>query len=95
MNEQELFHLLALQKVDGVGDIMAKKLINHCGNAEAIFKNKSSHLAKIDGVGAILLKNLKNKTIFESAQKELQFIESNQIQTLYFQDGTGVHGTIE
>jgi DNA processing protein len=86
MNEQELFHLLALQKVDGVGYIMAKKLINHCGNAEAIFKNKSTHLAKIDGVGAILLKNLKNKTIFESAEKELKFIKSNAIKTLYFRD---------
>ena len=42
MTEQELFHLLALQQVEGVGDIMAKKLINHCGSAEAVFKTKTS-----------------------------------------------------
>ena len=86
MNEQELFHLLALQKVEGVGDIMAKKLVAHCGNAESVFKNKLSQLAKIDGVGEILIKNLKNKTIFESAEKELKFIKNNSIKTLYFQD---------
>jgi DNA processing protein len=86
MNEQELFYLLALQKVDGVGDIMAKKLIANCGNAESIFKNKSSQLIKIDGVGDILVKNLKSNTIFESAEKELKYIKNNEIKTLFFQD---------
>jgi DNA processing protein len=38
MTDQDLFYLLALLKVDGVGDIMAKKLLSHFGNAEAILK---------------------------------------------------------
>ena len=63
MNEQDLFYLLALQRIDGVGDIMAKKLLTHIGSAEAIFKAKSSQLAGIDGVGAMLLKNLKDKSV--------------------------------
>jgi DNA processing protein len=86
MNEQDLFYLLALLKVEGVGDIMAKKLLNHCGNAEAIFKSKSSQLATIDGVGSVLLKNLKNKVIFESADRELKFITQNEINTLFYQE---------
>ena len=57
MTDQELFHLLALQQVEGVGDIMAKKLITHCGNAAEVFKTKSSQLAAIDGIGSVLLKN--------------------------------------
>ena len=86
MNEHELFHLLALQKVDGVGDIMAKKLIGHCGNATSVFNSKSSQLTKIDGVGEFLIKNLRNKTVFESAEKELKFIKNNDVKTLFFQD---------
>lgn len=86
MTEQDLFHLLALQSVEGVGDIMAKKLLTHCGSAEAVFKAKTSQLATIDGVGSILLKNLRDKTVFEKANQELRFIESNAIDTLYFQD---------
>jgi DNA processing protein len=86
MLEQELFHLLALQQVEGVGDIMAKKLINHCGSAEAVFKTKTSQIAAIDGIGSILLKNLKNKSVFEKAEQELQFIKSNEIKVEYFQD---------
>jgi DNA processing protein len=86
MTDQDLLHLLALQQVEGVGDIVAKKLITHCGNAEAVFKTKSSQLAAIDGIGSVLLRNLKDKTVFEKAELELQFIQSNEINTAYFQD---------
>ena len=86
MNENELLYLLALQKVEGVGDIVAKKLLSHCGNAEAIFKTKSSQLSSIDGIGIILLSKLKNKTIFEKAKAELKFIKNNEINVAFFQD---------
>lgn len=86
MTDQDLFYLLALQKVEGIGDIMAKKLISHCGNAEAVLKNKATQLAAIDGVGAVLLKNLKSKSIFEKAEQELQFIKNNEIKAVSFQE---------
>jgi DNA processing protein len=86
MNETELFYLLALQKVEGVGDIVAKKLISHCGNAETIFKIKSSQLSSIDGIGSVLLSKLKNKSIFEKAESELKFIKNNEINVAFFQD---------
>ena len=86
MDEQDLFYLLALQRIDGVGDIMAKKLLTHLGSAEAIFKAKASQLAGIDGIGSVLLKNLKDKTVFEKASNELEFIKANDINVAYFQD---------
>ncbi|MCM0665476.1 DNA-processing protein DprA [Flavobacterium tyrosinilyticum] len=86
MNDQELFNLLALLKVDGVGDIMGKKLLNSFGDASAIFKAKSSQLAAVDGIGSVLLKNLKDKSVFEKADKELSFIKNNNIQISFFQD---------
>lgn len=86
MSDQELFYLLALLKVDGIGDIMAKKLLTHFGNPEAIFKVKSHQIAGIDGIGSVLLRNLKDKTVFEKANKELEFIKSNAINVSFFQD---------
>jgi len=86
MTQQELFYLLALQRVEGVGDIMAKKLITHCGSAEAVFNTKTATLASIDGVGLMLLKNLKGKLVFEKANQELEFIKANDINTVYFQE---------
>lgn len=86
MSEQDLFYLLALLRVEGVGDIMAKKLLANFGSAEEIFKTKTNQIAVIDGVGSVLLKNLKDKTVFEKANKELQFITKNNIKTSFFQD---------
>ncbi|PWA11571.1 DNA-processing protein DprA [Flavobacterium laiguense] len=86
MSEEKLFHLMALLRVEGVGDIMAKKLLTHFGSAEAVLNAKTSQLAAIDGVGAVLLKNLKDKSIFEKATQELQFIQNNNIDVLYFLD---------
>lgn len=86
MNDQELFYLLALLKIDGVGDIMAKKLLNSCGDAASVFKTKNTHLAGIDGVGTMLLKNLKDKSVFEKAESEINFIKSNKINTSFYLD---------
>ncbi|UTN05279.1 DNA-processing protein DprA [Flavobacterium bizetiae] len=86
MSDQDLFYLLALLKVDGVGDIMAKKLLTHFGNAEAIFKAKTNQIAAIDGVGSVLLKNFKDKSVFERASRELEFIHSNHIKASLFQE---------
>ena len=86
MEDQDLFHLLALQRVEGVGDIIAKKLITHFGDAESVFKAKAAQLSGIDGVGSVLLKNLKDKSVFEKANKELEFIKSKDINVTYFHD---------
>jgi DNA processing protein len=86
MSEENLFHLMALLRVEGVGDIMAKKLLTHFGSAEAVLNAKTAQLAAIDGVGSVLLKNLKDKSVFDKATQELQFIQNNNIDVLYFQD---------
>lgn len=88
MNDQELLSLLALQKVDGVGDIIAKKLLNHCGSAENIFLTKAAQLASIDGVGQFLIKNLKSKAAFLEAELELKFIKEQSIDVHFFKDQT-------
>ena len=86
MNDQDLFYLLALQRVEGVGDIIAKKLLTYFGSAEAVFKAKASQLNAIDGIGSALLKNFKDQSVFAKAESELEFISSNPIAITTFQD---------
>ena len=88
MLDNELLFLLALQKIEGVGDIVAKKLLLHCGSAETIFKTKASQLSSIDGVGTVLLKNLKNKSVFAEAENELKYIRDNNINVSFYKDET-------
>jgi DNA processing protein len=86
MTQSELHYTLALLQVEGVGDVLAKKLIQHCGNAEAVFTSKKSQLQKIDGIGSVVIKNLQDKSVFVKAEKELQFIAQENIFTTYFQE---------
>ena len=59
MLQNDLLHTLALLKTEGIGDVIAKRLLHHLGSAEAIFHAKPNQLAKIEGIGASLLKNIK------------------------------------
>jgi DNA processing protein len=86
MNEQELFSLLALQKVELVGDVVAKKLLNHFESASDIFQAKANKLTSIDGIGSVLIKNLKDKSVFHKAEAELKFIQENEIDVHYFKE---------
>lgn len=86
MLEEELIAVLALQKVKGIGDIIAKKLIAHCGSAKNVFAEKRSLLEKINGIGSFTIKNLNNKQYFLRAEKEYKYITKNKIKTTYFQD---------
>ncbi len=88
MKEQALINVLALQQISNIGDITAKKLINHCGSVDAVFKEKKSNLLRIDGIGEILIKDLHNKAHFVAAEQELKFIKEQKIVYHYFLDET-------
>lgn len=88
MTEQDLFSLLALQKVELVGDVVAKKLLNHFENASDIFKAKAHFLTSIDGIGVAVVKNLKDKSVFEKAEAELKFILDNEINVHFYKENS-------
>ena len=67
MLQNDLYYTLALLQVEGIGDILAKKLIQNCGSAEAVFKSKTTTLAKIEGIG---------KTIHRRGIKPLGVMET-------------------
>ncbi len=86
MTDQELIYVLALQNVSKIGDITAKKLIAHCGSAEAVLKEKKQNLMKLDGVGSIIISDLFEKRHLLEAEEELKFIKENNIVCQYFTD---------
>lgn len=86
MNERKLLYTLALQKANKIGDITAKKLIQHCGSAEEIFKEKSNILQSINGIGSFITKSIKDSSLLIDAEKELNYIAKNNIRHWYFQD---------
>lgn len=84
MTENDLLYVLALQNVARIGDTTAKKLIAHCGSAEAVLKEKRENLLKIEGIGTVTIADLFAQNHFEAAEAELRFIKEEGIKTHYF-----------
>ncbi len=86
MTENNLLYTLVLQHVPNVGDIPAKRLIAHCGSAEAVFNEKKERLLKIDGIGEHAIHQLYDKNHLVEAEKEIEFINKNDIKASYFEE---------
>lgn len=84
MTTEELRYVLALQHVPLIGDVIARKLILHCGSAEAVFKEKKHVLLKIGGVGKTLVDNLRERSNFTAAGEEMEFMERHRVSYAYF-----------
>jgi DNA processing protein len=80
----DLYHTIALLRVEKVGDITARELIAHCGSAEAVFAASKKELLAVPNIGATIAENVKNFTDWKRIDAEMQFLERNDITaTLY------------
>lgn len=81
MRHEDLFYVLALLNAEGVGNLTAKKLLEHYPTPEDIFKKGSRLGLKLPSINSI------NKDdLFRRAEAELAFIERNQIAVAYYKD---------
>ncbi len=82
----ELLYQLALTLVPNIGDVHAKVLVQHFGDATAVFKAKQSLLEKLEGIGEVRAKSIKAFNDFHLAESELKFIEKYKIRPLFLTD---------
>ncbi len=76
MSHDELKAALKLTFLDRIGDVTARKLIDHLGSAEAVLMERKGLLEKLPGVGPALLNALKAvKEVEQRVEEELAFIE--------------------
>jgi DNA processing protein len=81
----ELFYLLALSNVPGLGPVKAKSLLKHVGSAQEIFKQKRSALCAIPEIGQITAQSL-SQVNFQKAEKEIQFLQREGINAVTWVD---------
>jgi len=86
-NQQEKWlHRIALTMIPKVGGKTARNLVSYCGGIDAIFKSSKKALAKVPGVGEKIIKTILDKTTFQDAEKELKFIEENNLSIYFYTD---------
>jgi len=82
MTGEDLRYLIALTMIPDVGSITARKLIAYTGSAKAVFGEKKSNLQKIPGIGSFLAGQIHPDSHLSQADKEISFIEKNNIKFL-------------
>lgn len=72
--------------INGVGDILARHLLQTLGDAEAVFNEKRQTLEKIPGIGSFTATEIKRTEVLLQAERELAFIEKNRISCYFMTD---------
>lgn len=84
IDDTELFWLISLSLVDGIGIKNAKTLISYVGGIKEIFTEKQQKLIRIPGIGEITANKIKNANVFNRAEQEMKFIEKYKINYLSY-----------
>lgn len=79
-------HQIALTLIKGVGPMLAKNLLLHFGQAEAVFAAGKTKLLKVEGIGEKTALAILQSNALELAQQQLAFIEQNKIEVLCYTD---------
>jgi len=77
---------IALTLIEGVGPLIAKKLLQHFGSAAAVFTANQKQLLEIEGIGKKTATAILQTNALALAEKELEFIEKHQIKVLFYED---------
>ena len=85
MTDKRIYQI-GLTMINGVGDILARHLLQTLGDAEAVFAEKKPLLEKVPGIGSHIAAEIKRPEILQRAEKELAFIEKNNISCYYLAD---------
>ncbi len=87
MTDKRIYQI-GLTMINGVGDILARNLLQTLGDAEAVFAEKRQALEKIPGIGSVTAAEIKRPEVLQLAEKELSFVDKNKIEIYFLSDDT-------
>ncbi|MCL1942416.1 MAG: DNA-processing protein DprA [Candidatus Azobacteroides sp.] len=84
MSDNKLLYRIGLTQIKGVGRTLGRHLVNIVGDEEGVFREKNQLLRKISGIGSQIIHEIKNPEVLKRAEKEVEFVKKNKIQTFFF-----------
>ena len=86
MMEEEIISLLRLQAIPFLGEISARRLIQKCGSAQSVFREKKGILHQIEGIGTKATRHLGDPKFRRLAEAEYRYITEHKIKTIPIDD---------
>jgi DNA processing protein len=85
--QEDLIYEIALSKIDGIGGVMFKQLLNTFGSAKEVFETPTAKLMKVPNFGKISFQKLKdNKEAFEEAEQIVKESAKKNIRIVSFKN---------
>lgn len=84
IESNNLIYQIGLTKIDGIGNVLAKKLLEEFGSVENIFKASGKQLLSVRGISKNITNSILNSQVLVDAQKEVDFVVKNNINILFF-----------
>lgn len=81
-NRDELYYLIALQAIPGIGAKRAGALLDCAGSARTLFELEPRDLSALEVLPATVLPYFQDPAVFRLADREWQYIEKTGIQVL-------------
>lgn len=86
MTHGQLRYWLALKRVEGIGNIAFKSLVEALGSPEAVFHASINTLTSIPGIGKTSAARIKSFKDWQAIDEELSWIDKRKISMITFQD---------
>lgn len=88
MASDDRLYLIGLTSLKGVGDVLARHLLQYFGSGEEVFRAKRALLEKVPGIGLYTAEQIVNARTeaLNRAETELVFIEKNKIDFYAFNE---------
>ena len=77
---EELYYLLALTMVPGIGAKTGRALLGHFGDATSVFRAPLKEIKNVEGIGEVKAKLFRDPAALLLAERELDFVLKNNVQ---------------
>ncbi len=72
--------------ISHIGPVLARRLVDYAGSAEAVFRQGRGPLLKIPGLGSHIVDAIRDKALFKRVDQEMDFMARYGIRPVFYQD---------
>jgi DNA processing protein len=88
MINRNLVYQIGITLIKGIGNIIAKQIIDNLDDISLLFTEKKRLLERIPGLSRRIIAEIHNPEVLKRAEQEILFIEKNKIIPLFIKDIT-------
>jgi DNA processing protein len=86
MSDQNLIYQIGITLVKGIGNIIAKQIIDNLEDVSLVFTEKKHLVERIPGLSRRIIAEIHRPEVLKRAEQEIRFIEKNKVIPLFITD---------